>query len=73
MAVDDTSITATDPMRPAVFRAIDATATSAGMQRQVTLTCPSRDAVGDNPFAFGEYGGLGGMDRSQAASRGTSR
>ncbi len=64
MAVDDATIAAdgSDATR-AVFRAIDAH----GNQRRygsgvVTLT-PSGPAtlVGDNPFAFGQYGGLGAV------------
>ena len=64
MAVDDATIAAdgSDVTR-AVFRAIDAH----GNQRRygsgvVTLT-PLGPAtlVGDNPFAFGQYGGLGAV------------
>jgi beta-galactosidase len=74
MAVDDTSITAdgSDATR-AVFRAIDAY----GNQRryasgQVTLNLSGpATLVGDNPFAFGEYGGLGAVwIRSQAGQPG---
>ena len=64
MAVDDTTITAdgSDATR-AVFRAIDAY----GNQRRygsgqvaLTLSGPAT-LVGDNPFAFGQYGGLGAV------------
>ncbi len=64
MAVDDATITAdgSDATR-AVFRAIDAY----GNQRRygsgevtLTLSGPAR-LVGDNPFAFGQYGGLGAV------------
>jgi beta-galactosidase len=74
MTVDDTSITAdgSDATR-AVFRAIDAY----GNQRryasgQVTLSLSGpATLVGDNPFAFGEYGGLGAVwIRSQAGQPG---
>ena len=74
MAVDDTSITAdgSDATR-AVFRAIDAY----GNQRRygsgevaLTLSGPAT-LVGDNPFAFGQYGGLGAVwIRSQAGQPG---
>jgi len=64
MAVDDASITAdgSDATR-AVFRAIDAY----GNQRRyrsgdVTLTLSGpATLVGENPFAFGQYGGLGAV------------
>jgi beta-galactosidase len=64
MAVDDTTIAAdgSDATR-AVFRAIDAH----GNQRrygsgEVTLTLSGpATLVGDNPFAFGRYGGLGAV------------
>jgi beta-galactosidase len=64
MAVDDATITAdgVDATR-AVFRAIDAH----GNQRrygsgEVTLTLSGpATLVGDNPFAFGQYGGLGAV------------
>jgi beta-galactosidase len=64
MAVDDATITAdgSDATR-AVFRAIDAY----GNQRRydsgvVTLTLSGpATLVGDNPFAFGQYGGLGAV------------
>jgi beta-galactosidase len=64
MAVDDTTIWAdgSDATR-AVFRAVDAY----GNQRrygsgQVTLTLSGpATLVGDNPFAFGQYGGLGAV------------
>jgi beta-galactosidase len=74
MTVDDSSITAdgSDATR-AVFRAIDAY----GNQRryasgQVTLSLSGpATLVGDNPFAFGEYGGLGAVwIRSQAGQPG---
>jgi beta-galactosidase len=74
MTVDDTSITAdgSDATR-AVFRAIDAY----GNQRryasgQVTLSLSGpATLVGDNPFGFGEYGGLGAVwIRSQAGQPG---
>jgi beta-galactosidase len=74
MTVDDTSITAdgSDATR-AVFRAIDAY----GNQRryasgQVTLNLSGpATLVGDNPFGFGEYGGLGAVwIRSQAGQPG---
>ena len=64
MVVDDTTITAdgSDATR-AVFRAIDAY----GNQRRygsgqvaLTLSGPAT-LVGDNPFAFGQYGGLGAV------------
>ncbi|MGO8891162.1 MAG: glycoside hydrolase family 2 protein [Streptosporangiaceae bacterium] len=64
MAVDDGTITAdgSDATR-AVFRAIDAY----GNQRRygsgditLTLSGPAT-LVGDNPFAFGQYGGLGAV------------
>jgi beta-galactosidase len=75
MAADDAIITAdgSDATR-AVFRAIDAY----GNQRrygsgQVTLTLSGpATLVGDNPFAFGQYGGLGAVwIRSQAGQPGT--
>jgi beta-galactosidase len=74
MTVDDTSITADgSDMTRAVFRAIDAY----GNQRrygsgQVTLSLSGpATLVGDNPFAFGEYGGLGAVwIRSQAGQPG---
>jgi beta-galactosidase len=74
MAVDDTSITADgSDMTRAVFRAIDAY----GNQRryasgQVTLSLSGpATLVGDNPFAFGKYGGLGAVwIRSQAGQPG---
>jgi beta-galactosidase len=74
MTVDDTSITADgSDMTRAVFRAIDAY----GNQRryasgQVTLSLSGpATLVGDNPFAFGEYGGLGAVwIRSQASGPG---
>jgi beta-galactosidase len=64
MTVDDATISAdgSDATR-AVFRAIDAH----GNQRrygsgQVTLTLSGpATLVGDNPFAFGQYGGLGAV------------
>jgi beta-galactosidase len=64
MAVDDTTISAdgSDATR-AVFRAVDAH----GNQRRygsgqvmLTLSGPAT-LVGDNPFAFGQYGGLGAV------------
>ena len=64
MTVDDTTISAdgSDATR-AVFRAIDAY----GNQRRygsgevaLTLSGPAT-LVGDNPFAFGQYGGLGAV------------
>jgi beta-galactosidase len=64
LAVDDAAIAAdgADATR-AVFRAIDAY----GNQRRygsgqvaLTLSGPAT-LVGDNPFAFGEYGGLGAV------------
>jgi len=64
MTVDDTAISAdgSDATR-AVFRAID----TYGNQRRygsgqvaLTLSGPAT-LVGDNPFAFGEYGGLGAV------------
>jgi beta-galactosidase len=75
MTVDDTSITADgSDMTRVVFRAIDAY----GNQRryasgQVTLSLSGPGTlVGDNPFAFGEYGGLGAVwIRSQAGQPGT--
>jgi len=74
MTVDDTSITADgSDMTRAVFRAIDAY----GNQRryasgQVTLSLSGpATLVGDNPFAFGKYGGLGAVwIRSQAGQPG---
>jgi beta-galactosidase len=74
MTVDDTSIAADgSDMTRAVFRAIDAY----GNQRryasgQVTLSLSGpATLVGDNPFAFGEYGGLGAVwIRSQAGQPG---
>ena len=74
LIVDDTSITADgSDMTRAVFRAIDAY----GNQRryasgQVTLSLSGpATLVGDNPFAFGEYGGLGAVwIRSQAGQPG---
>jgi beta-galactosidase len=74
MTVDDATISAdgSDATR-AVFRAIDAY----GNQRrylsgQVSLTLSGpATLVGDNPFAFGEYGGLGAVwIRSQAGQPG---
>jgi beta-galactosidase len=74
LTVDDTTISAdgSDATR-AVFRAIDAH----GNQRRyvsglVTLTLSGpATLVGDNPFAFGEYGGLGAVwIRSQAGQPG---
>ena len=74
MAADDTTLTAdgSDATR-AVFRAIDAH----GNQRRygsgvVTLTLSGpATLVGDNPFAFGQYGGLGAVwIRSQAGRPG---
>ena len=75
MAVDDATISAdgSDATR-AVFRAIDAY----GNQRRygsgevaLTLSGPAR-LVGDNPFAFGRYGGLGAVwIRSVAGQPGT--
>jgi beta-galactosidase len=64
MTVDDTTISAdgSDATR-AVFRAVDAY----GNQRrygsgEVALTLSGPGAlVGDNPFAFGQYGGLGAV------------
>jgi beta-galactosidase len=75
MTVDDTSITSDgSDMTRAVFRAVDAY----GNQRryasgQVTLSLSGPAAlVGDNPFAFGEYGGLGAVwIRSQAGQPGS--
>jgi len=74
MAVDDATISADgiDATR-AVFRAIDAY----GNQRRygsgqvaLTLSGPAT-LVGDNPFAFGEYGGLGAVwIRSRAGQPG---
>jgi beta-galactosidase len=74
MAVDDTTITAdgSDATR-AVFRAID----TYGNQRRygsgevaLTLSGPAT-LVGDSPFAFGQYGGLGAVwIRSQAGQPG---
>ena len=74
MTVDDTTISAdgSDATR-AVFRAIDAH----GNQRRygsgevaLTLSGPAT-LVGDNPFAFGRYGGLGAAwIRSQAGQPG---
>jgi beta-galactosidase len=74
MAVDDATISAdgSDATR-AVFRAIDAH----GNQRRygsggvaLTLSGPAT-LVGDNPFAFGQYGGLGAVwIRSQAGQPG---
>jgi len=74
MAVDDAAITAdgSDATR-AVFRAVDAH----GNQRRygsgnvaLTLSGPAV-LLGDNPFAFGEYGGLGAVwIRSQAGQPG---
>ncbi len=75
LTVDDMTISAdgSDATR-AVFRAIDAH----GNQRrygggQVTLTLAGpATLVGDNPFAFGEYGGLGAVwIRSVAGQPGT--
>jgi beta-galactosidase len=74
MTVDDTSIMADgSDMTRAVFRAIDAY----GNQRRyasgpVTLSLSGpATLVGDNPFAFGEYGGLGAVwIRSQAGQPG---
>jgi beta-galactosidase len=74
MTVDDTTITADgSDMTRAVFRAVDAY----GNQRryasgQVTLSLSGpATLVGDNPFAFGEYGGLGAVwIRSQAGEPG---
>jgi beta-galactosidase len=75
LTVDDMTISAdgSDATR-AVFRALDAH----GNQRryasgQVTLTLSGpATLVGDNPFAFGEYGGLGAVwIRSQAGQPGT--
>ena len=64
MAVDDAAIVAdgSDATR-AVFRAVDA---YGNLRRypagQVTLTLTGPAAlVGDNPFAFGDYGGLGAV------------
>jgi beta-galactosidase len=74
MTVDDPVITAdgSDATR-VVFRAVD----SYGNQRrygsgQVTLTLSGpATLVGDNPFAFGQYGGLGAVwIRSQAGQPG---
>jgi beta-galactosidase len=74
MTVDDPVITAdgSDATR-VVFRAVD----SHGNQRrygsgQVTLTLSGpATLVGDNPFAFGQYGGLGAVwIRSQAGQPG---
>jgi beta-galactosidase len=74
MTVDDPAIVAdgSDATR-AVFRAIDAF----GNQRRyvtglVTLSLSGpATLVGDNPFAFGEYGGLGAVwIRSQAGQPG---
>jgi len=74
LAADDTAITAdgSDATR-AVFRAVDAY----GNQRRygsgviaLTLSGPAT-LVGDNPFAFGRYGGLGAVwVRSQAGQPG---
>ena len=74
MTVDDTSITAdgSDATR-AVFRAIDAYGNQRRYARgQVTLNLSGpATLVGDNPFAFGEYGGLGAVwIRSQAGQPG---
>jgi len=75
MAVDDTTISAdgSDATR-VVFRAVDAH----GNQRrygsgQVMLTMSGpATLVGDNPFAFGRYGGLGAVwIRSQPGQPGT--
>ena len=72
MAVDDATISAdgSDATR-AVFRAID----TYGNQRRygsgqvaLTLSGPAT-LVGDNPFAFGEYGGLGAVWIRSVAGR----
>jgi beta-galactosidase len=74
MTVDDSSITAdgSDATR-AVFRAIDAYGNQrryASGQVALSLSGPAT-LVGDNPFAFGEYGGLGAVwIRSQAGQPG---
>ena len=64
MAVDDAAIVAdgSDATR-AVFRAVDE---YGNLRRypagQVTLTLTGPAAlIGDNPFAFGDYGGLGAV------------
>ncbi len=74
MAVDDTTIWAdgSDATR-AVFRAIDAYGNQrryASGQVALSLSGPAT-LVGDNPFAFGEYGGLGAVwIRSQSGQPG---
>ncbi len=74
MAADDQTISAdgSDATR-AVFRAIDAYGNQrryASGQVQLSLSGPAT-LIGDNPFAFGEYGGLGAVwIRSQAGQPG---
>jgi beta-galactosidase len=74
MAADDQAISAdgSDATR-AVFRAIDAYGNQrryASGQVQLSLSGPAT-LIGDNPFAFGEYGGLGAVwIRSQAGQPG---
>jgi beta-galactosidase len=75
MSVDDATIVAdgSDATR-AVFRAVDQ---YGNLRRypagQVTLTLSGpATLIGDNPFAFGDYGGLGAVwIRSQAGQTGT--
>ena len=74
MAVDDTTIWAdgSDATR-AVFRAVDAYGNQRRYQSgQVALSLSGpATLVGDNPFAFGEYGGLGAVwIRSQSGQPG---
>jgi beta-galactosidase len=74
MTVDDTTISAdgSDATR-AVFRATDAYGNQRRYQAgqvELTLSGPAT-LVGDNPFAFGEYGGLGAVwIRSRAGQTG---
>jgi beta-galactosidase len=74
MTVDDTTISAdgSDATR-AVFRAIDAYGNQrryASGQVELSLSGPAT-LVGDNPFAFGAYGGLGAVwIRSRAGQPG---
>jgi len=74
MAVDDSVILAdgSDATR-AVFRATDAYGNQrryASGQVALSLSGPAT-LVGDNPFAFGQYGGLGAVwIRSQAGQTG---
>jgi beta-galactosidase len=75
MSVDDATIVAdgSDATR-AVFRAVDE---YGNLRRhpsgQVTLTLSGpATLIGDNPFAFGDYGGLGAVwIQSQAGQTGT--